>query len=462
MKMDKQDDNKNGSFAVPDQGKRKYLSGPLKKEEPAPKKEPAPPNEEKESAGRRYLHPRTLQKDKSVILETQLIDVSKVRERRRAAMAEEEDDSIRIKSANSSDQEAQRPTWQEESNETPDDEPDTGSALSRKAVRTLESVPIPHVIPELTEEAIAEIRAAGKTGDYTLLEPIAKGAESILYKAKAGSWIFCVKAIRNRRDGFIGNSKTKHNQEKLQDVSYSTKLRHLRNEYDVARALFNAHEEMPVVKVLYLRRVTRLGLELGYDLLMEYIQGHDLSDRNILKKFGVDDKIRLMYQAIQAVNYMHKRKFIHLDIKPSNFMITRTGKVRLIDFGISVFSGFKGRSITGTTGYLSPEQVAKETLNEATDIFALGVTFSTFFGGKPLQQNQEELLQRSVRRDARFHLESGNVSAIADLPELTDRPQIAEIIRNCSILKRENRIQNCPSLLMQLQQAAKTYGLNLE
>ena len=456
MKMDKQDkDNKKGSFAVPDQGKRRYLSGPLKKEKSAVK-------DVKENTGRRYVHPRTLQKDKSVVLETQLIDVSKVRERRLAAMATEDDTPIQVKSANASDREGQLPTLQEVSNEAAEDEVETGSALSRKAVRTLESVPIPHIIPELTEEAIAEIGAAGKAGNYTLIEPIAKGAESVLYKAKAGSWTFCVKAIRNRWDGFIGNSKTRNNQEKLQDVSYSTKLRHLHNEYDVAKALFNAQEEMPVVKVFYLRKVTRLGLELGYDLLMEYIQGHDLSDRNILKKFGADDRIRLMYQAIQAVNYMHKRKFIHLDIKPSNFMITRTGKVRLIDFGISVFSGFKGRSITGTTGYLSPEQVAKETLNEATDIFALGVTFATFFGGKPLQQNQEELLQRSVRRDARFHLESGNVSAIADLPELSDRPQIAEIIRNCSILKRENRIQNCHSLLMQLQQAAKTYGLILE
>lgn len=106
--------------------------------------------------------------------------------------------------------------------------------------------------------------------------------------------------------------------------------------------------------------------------------------------------------------------------------------------------------------------MAKETLNEATDLFALGITFSIFFGGKALLQNQSELLQRSVRRDARFHLESGNVSAIADMPELSERPLIAEVIRNCSILKRENRMQNCPMLLQQLQNAAKNYGLTLE
>ena len=453
--MDNKDnDNQNGSFAVPDAGKRKYLSGSLKKE--------AADSDVKKSPVRRYLHTRTLQKDKSVVLETQLIDVNRVRDKGSAAPVTEEEVLIKVKGTGSSGNEQQKPGQLGGINNPVAEEADSGSALSQKAVQTLENIPRPEIHPELTEQAITEIREAGKTGSYTLLEPVAKGAESILYKAKAGSWTFCVKAIRNRWDGVLGNSKTRNNQEKLQDVSYSTKIRHLRNEYDVARALFNVQEEMPVVKVLYLRKVTRFGLELGYDLLMEYIQGHDLSDRNILKKLSVEDKIRLMYQAIQAVNYLHKRKLIHLDIKPSNFMLTRTGKVRLIDLGISVFCGFKGRSITGTTGYLSPEQVAKETLTEATDIFALGVTFAIFFGGKPLLQNQEELLQRSVRRDARFHLESGDVSAIADLPELADKPQIAEIIRNCSILKRENRIQNCQNLLMQLHQAAKTYGLILE
>jgi serine/threonine protein kinase len=446
-------DNQSGAFGVPEQGKRKYLSGPLKEEREA--------LEVKKSSGRRYLQPRALEKDKSVILDTQLIDTNKMREKPAAKKVSEEEPLIQVGKV-AVDKGRQVSPFGEDNSDTAEADNNTGLVLSTRAVQTLGSIPRDEIYPDLTDVAIQEIRTAGKKGNYTLLEPIAKGAESILYKARSGSHTFCVKAIRNRWDTVLGNSKTRSNQEKLQDVSYNTKLRHLRNEYDVARALYNVQEAMPVVKVFYLRKVTRFGLELGYDLLMEYIQGHDLSDRNILKRFSVDDKIRLMYQATMAVHYLHKRKLIHLDLKPSNFMLTRNGKIRLIDFGISVFSGFKGRSITGTTGYLSPEQVAKETLNEATDIFALGVTFAIFFGGKALMQNQEELLQRSVRRDARFHLESGNVSAVADLPELLDKPLIAEIIRNCSILKRENRIPNCQNLLMQLQQAAKSYGLTLE
>lgn len=368
---------------------------------------------------RRYIKPNPEMQKNAKIHETQLFDAKKHRERKR----------------------------KEAKKETPPEVVE----------------PIDNVCPYLlTHEEVQKLQEIGKKGDYKLLEMHAKGAESMLYKAQAGSKIFCVKAIRNRWDNWLGSSHTKNNQEKLQNVSYSTKTRHLRNEYSIAQALYNEKEEMPVVKVIYLKQVTRFGLELGYDLLMEYIEGEDLSDRNLIKKMSVDEKIRLFYQAVKALNYMHKRKIIHMDIKPSNFMLCKGGKLRLIDFGISVISGHKGHSIAGTTGYLSPEQVAKETLNEATDIFALGVTFSTFFGGKPLTQSHSELLQRSVRRDARYHLNSGDVSVIAEMPELIERGLFADIIRNCSIMKRDNRIQSCAILLQQLEHAAKSYDLNLE
>ena len=320
---------------------------------------------------------------------------------------------------------------------------------------------LPEEATTLDRDGILEIRSACKRGNYELLELFAKGAESLLYRARTGRHIFCVKAIRNHWDSWLGNSKTRRDEEKLQDVSYSTKLRHLRNEHDVARALYSDQEEIPIARIFGLRRVTRFGLELGYDLLMEYFWGHDLSQRILMKMLIPEDKVRIMYEATKAVNYMHKRKFIHLDIKPSNFVLTHTGQVKLIDFGISVLCGYKSRSITGTAGYLSPEQIAKETLDEKTDIFALGITFSILFGGRPLLQTHNELMTRSTRQDAKFHLENSPVSAVSDTPELLNMPLIAEIIRNCSILKRNERISSCNILLNQLQKAAEKYDIKL-
>ena len=460
----KTDSNKKQNTAgkpvnLPQESLRKYI-GAAQNNDTAKQKQTE--SKKNQKGIRRYLAEDELAAEKKKVLETQLIDAARLREKKSAQESSEPEKDVLLPLLTKTENNkiADMPTKPEPEESEPQA---AGSDLSGGGLRALDLAATQEGLPQLDEQAIMEIRAAARKGDYELLEAVARGAESILYKARAGRHVFCVKAIRNRMDGWLGNSKTRGNQEKLQDVSFATKIRHLRNEYDVARAVYSAEQGFPLVRVFSMRRVTRLGFELGWDLLMEYIQGHDLSERNIIRKLSVDDRIRIMYQCVQALEYLHRRKLIHLDIKPSNFMLSREGRIRLIDFGISVLSGYKGRSITGTAGYLSPEQIAKETLNEATDIFALGVTFAILFGGRPLSQSLDELLQRSVRRDARYHLESGDVTAVVDMPELVqERPLIAEIIRNCSILKRDSRIPNCQALLRQLQSAAKTYGLELQ
>jgi serine/threonine protein kinase len=122
-----------------------------------------------------------------------------------------------------------------------------------------------------------------------------------------------------------------------------------------------------------LRKVKRFGIELGYDLLMEYLDGHDLGDKVVGRVLSTEDKIKVVFQSVQALDYVHKHKLVHLDIKPSNFMLVK-GSVKLIDFGVSVAIGHRANAVTGTGGYLSPEQVCKDVIDEKTDIFALGVT----------------------------------------------------------------------------------------
>lgn len=343
----------NAAFSIPGTGKRKYLSGALKKDE-----HQVPEPEEAEEKSQLAIGRRRLQKNKSIILETQLIDTTKFTGRKNVLHVESDQEPIQISAAPGRN--SAPPADYEAASASSEELGEGAFARSVKVAQAASNLSTAEIYPELTAQSIQDIRVAAKRGDYTLLEPIAKGAESILYRAKSGTHVLCVKAIRNRWDAWLGNSKTRGNQEKLQDVSYATKMRHLRNEYDVAKALYSDLEEMPIVRIIYLRKVTRFGFELGYDLLMEYIQGHDLSDRNVLKKLSVDDKIRLIYQATLALNYLHKRKLIHMDIKPSNFMLTRQGKVCLIDFGISVICGFRGRSITGTTGYLSRNRWPKK------------------------------------------------------------------------------------------------------
>jgi len=312
-----------------------------------------------------------------------------------------------------------------------------------------------------TAEVIAIMKQVAETGDYELLDVQAKGAESILYRARYYEYEFCVKAIRNRLDEWLGNPNTRGNTEKLQNTAYKTKCRHLLNEYQIGLRLGGTGTELPIVKIFGLHKVKRFGLELGYDLLMEFVSGHDLSEKQVIKSLTLEDKVKVMFRATQALEYLHRRKIIHLDIKPSNFMLGRDGRVRLLDFGVSVTCGYRPTTISGTMGFLSPEQICKDYLNESTDIFALGITFAVLFGGKAMVQSHEEMLQKNVRRQAKNNLENSPMPAVSDVPELVSMPALADVIRKCTIFQRESRTQSCQSLLSQLRAAAKQYAIDL-
>lgn len=314
-------------------------------------------------------------------------------------------------------------------------------------------------IHPLDAGGVSEIQRLVRAGKYELQGRIAAGAECLLYRAKGGEHEFCVKAIRNVLDKVVGNPKTRHNEEKLTKASYSTKVRHLKNEFMIGQEMFSMAANSMPVRIMELRKVKALGLiELGYDMAMELIDGSDLSDKTLLRALTLEDKLYIVCDVLKAVNQLHHRGYVHLDIKPSNFMLTNTGEVRMIDFGITVSKGTRGKGISGTVGYLSPEQICKDVLVESTDIFALGVTFSVIFGGRILSQNMDEIKQKSTRKEAKYSLTYGSVPAVAEIPELNNYPALAEIIRSCTILQRDRRPQNCGAVITVLRSTAQQYG----
>lgn len=342
----------------------------------------------------------------------------------------------------------------------------TQLAMSSDCLRYLASQ-LPQEMDSLKPEERARIAAELTEGSksYKIGSLLAKGAESLLYNGSCDGFEFCVKAIRNWKDAWLGNPATKNNQGKLQTVSYATKVRHLTNEFKIGNLLACASKDAAVsaVKFFSLRKVTRLGLELGWDLLMERINGIDLNSPALLKAMTVEDKVRVCLQICHAISTLHQHRLVHLDIKPSNFMLDRSGKIRIIDFGISVPAGFKSRSVAGTAGYFSPEQICREQLKEDTDIFALGVTFAIIFGGKQLVQNPQDASMKSYRKDAAQDLKKNTFSAISDIPELntTRLDGIADVIRSCSVYQREARIPSCLSLAAKLRSAALDAGLTV-
>ena len=337
------------------------------------------------------------------------------------------------------------------------------SPLSAGALFHLQSR-LPETLNILSAERCAQVIEDLRNGaEYSIGSQVARGAESLLYQGTAEGYNFLVKSIRNWRDHWLGDVRTRKDEGRLTTgVTYATKVKHLTNEWEMGQHLRDDHGNPVAVQFYSMRKVSRLGMELGWDLLMERINGVDLSDKRLLASMTSVDKVKVCITMAQAISQLHQRHMIHLDIKPSNFMVDRQGRVRLIDFGISVPVGTQSRTVAGTAGYFSPEQVSCRPLGEDTDVFALGVAFNVIFGGKTLVQTPDEVKSRQTRRDAASDLEKNNFPAITDIPELTgnNRP-IADVIRECTVFRRANRISNCTQLISKLRQAAATAGMTL-
>lgn len=122
-------------------------------------------------------------------------------------------------------------------------------------------------------------------------------------------------------------------------------------------------------------------------IALEYIDGSGLQAHarkwNLLPQSQV---LEIIYNTCYALEYIHDKGYIHLDIKPSNIMLTKRSEVKLMDFGISRFLKEEpqdGTKISGTAYYMSPEQANSDVaLDHQTDIFSLGVVLYELLTGK--------------------------------------------------------------------------------
>jgi eukaryotic-like serine/threonine-protein kinase len=143
-------------------------------------------------------------------------------------------------------------------------------------------------------------------------------------------------------------------------------------------------------------------------LVMEWIDGQGLNFLIETKSSQlIGHRIDYLCQMCEALDYLHRQRFLHRDICPRNAMVTKEGQLKLIDFGLTVpytpeFCRPGNR--TGTADYLAPEIIKRQTTDHRVDLFALGVTaFEIFTGGLPWERaaTSEETLRRHMNRPAR-------------------------------------------------------------
>jgi tRNA A-37 threonylcarbamoyl transferase component Bud32 len=124
-------------------------------------------------------------------------------------------------------------------------------------------------------------------------------------------------------------------------------------------------------------------------IVMQFIEGRTLADYLASGKTIPPMKAAQVAKEIaEALAAAHAEGVIHRDIKPANVMVTRDGKVLVMDFGIArLISGPETApqtsAVLGTASYLSPEQAQGQSVDARTDIYALGVVLYEMLTGRP-------------------------------------------------------------------------------
>lgn len=178
----------------------------------------------------------------------------------------------------------------------------------------------------------------------------------------------------------------------------------------------------------------------AYYLVMEYVDGKNL-EQYIATDSGVipeEKAIPMFTRVLEAVAYAHHRGTIHLDIKPSNIMITETAKVKVLDFGISVDKNNieKSDRMSGTPMYMSPEQVNNRNIDRRSDIYSLGVTLFQMVTGQLPYNNI------SNRATLFHHIKNKPLPRAADIyPLVSDGMQ--QIIDRATEKQPDKRFQTC-------------------
>lgn len=157
-------------------------------------------------------------------------------------------------------------------------------------------------------------------------------------------------------------------------------------------------------------------------IVMEYVDGLNLAELLSRVEGGRltgDECAHLLSQVASALRFAHENRVLHLDIKPTNILVDRSGTVKLADFGMASLASAAGYGGArgGTVGYMPPEQVQGLMVDERADVFTLAaVTWQALSGRAPFAAPTAAASLDLIRRGPSRRL-------VRDCPDLPARVQ---------------------------------------
>ncbi|WXB20279.1 SUMF1/EgtB/PvdO family nonheme iron enzyme [Pendulispora albinea] len=157
-------------------------------------------------------------------------------------------------------------------------------------------------------------------------------------------------------------------------------------------------------------------------LALEYVDGETLKERADRERIGVDEVLRVARAIADALAHAHAAGVIHCDLKPSNVMLGKDGRLRVVDFGLAHTETGRQRRGGGTPNWMAPEQWRGGVPSDRIDIWALGAIAAHLLTGAHPHGDVE----------VRGHVAAGGVPSIerSRLEPLVPPPLIDLIVRS--------------------------------
>jgi eukaryotic-like serine/threonine-protein kinase len=188
-------------------------------------------------------------------------------------------------------------------------------------------------------------------------------------------------------------------------------------------------------------------------IVMEYCEGRPLEAALEAGPLPAAQAVSIVRQVAGGLRHAHLCDVVHRDVKPANLMLSDSGEVKILDFGIAWLRDAKrdlaGSVVQGTPYYMSPEQARGQAADPRSDIYSLGITaFQMLTGRRPFE--------------AKSKVEVMLLQAKAPLPRLRDfapcDERLAGIVEKMCAKEPAARYQRCDGLLEDLDALPPALG----
>lgn len=195
-------------------------------------------------------------------------------------------------------------------------------------------------------------------------------------------------------------------------------------------------------------------------LVMELVEGEDLSEHLKRGPLSVDEAIRLALQLTEGLETAHGQGITHRDLKPANIRISPEGDLKILDFGLArAYTGDTGSSpdittsptitaamtqagvILGTAAYMSPEQARGKAVDQRADLWAFGVILFEMLTGEQLfgGETVSDILAAVLRAEPDFE----------ELPNQTPA-NVRRVLRRCLVRNPKERLRSAADARLEL------------